>query len=323
MEEQILRYFAGELSRQERLTLLRKVTNNPELTKIFEYYRNTMALCDICDAPADNDAAEESCRHVLGRQKRLRWLRNIRNAAAGVAAAVAIVICTLMWSGVPIGRDEVVAENVIKTPAGQRAQVILPDGTEIWLNAKSTLRYPSKFTGSLREVSLDGEAYFTVTKNSGQPFQVLAGDVRVRVTGTEFNVNSYAGNGNVVTSLVKGHVKVFKADSNTGSVDLLPGEEAILHNGKISVTHIAKADHFMWREGIYAFDNEPILEIFRQLELYYDVKISVKDSTLFCETYTGKFRQCDGIEEILNLLRQINGFDVYYDRENNYIRLSR
>jgi ferric-dicitrate binding protein FerR (iron transport regulator) len=213
--------------------------------------------------------------------------------------------------------------NRLVVPAGQRAQLTLHDGTSVWLNAQSTLTYPARFHGKTRRVSVSGEAYFDVASNSRKPFIVSTQEMEMRVLGTEFNVYSYPEADYIRTDLVEGSLMVYSKRSPQTRVTLKPNEQVVMREGKMYVRKINSPDYFLWKDGIYSFENERLIDIIEKLQLYYDVKIIVKDPEIFNVRYTGKFRQRDGIDEILRIIQKIQKFNVQKDTENNVITITK
>ena len=213
--------------------------------------------------------------------------------------------------------------NTLYVPAGQRAQLTLQDGTQVWLNAQSTLTYPARFNRKRREVSVIGEAYFKVAENRKKPFIVTTQQLTMEVLGTEFNVYSYPQSGYTRTSLVEGSLMVSETGKKNKPVLLSPDQQATYCENVIKLEKLYNPEHLLWREGIYAFDNERLIDILSKLELYYDITIQVEDPEIFNVCYTGKFRQRDGIDEILHILQKIQSFKIRKIREENLIILSR
>jgi transmembrane sensor len=186
-------------------------------------------------------------------------------------------------------------------PYGKRSQIILADGTKIWLNAGSTLSYPVRFTGNTREVYLSGEAFFEVATDRSKPFYVITGDLRIKVTGTRFNVTSYSNDVITQAVLVEGKIEAAKNRLFGRSVELSPGER-IVYDRKENKIQKDKVDvelYSSWVNGYLLIENEPVVEIFKKLERYYDKKIVVEklsDQTRF----TGKLNLDDDLEKVLN-----------------------
>ncbi|MDD3556211.1 MAG: FecR domain-containing protein, partial [Proteiniphilum sp.] len=211
--------------------------------------------------------------------------------------------------------------NTLYVPAGQRAQLTLHDGTQVWLNARSTLTYPARFSRNRREVSVVGEAYFDVAENREKPFIVTTQQLTMEVLGTEFNVFSYPDAGYTQTALVEGSLKVSETGKKSQPVLLSPNQQVTYSDNKIRLEKLSNPEYLLWRDGIYAFENERLIDIIEKLELYYDITIKVEDPEIFNVRYTGKFRQRDGIDEILHILQKIQSFSIERDRERNLIRL--
>jgi transmembrane sensor len=163
--------------------------------------------------------------------------------------------------------------NTILAPRGGQFAFVLEDGTRVWLNASSSMRFPTAFTGKSRDVALEGEAYFEVANNPRMPFVVQAGGMQVRVLGTHFNVNAYTDETAIRTTLLEGSVKISK---DRAEALLQPGEQASLKpDGKINtVKDPDVVDAAMaWRTGYFSFDEDNIQTVMRQIARWYDVYI--------------------------------------------------
>jgi ferric-dicitrate binding protein FerR (iron transport regulator) len=207
----------------------------------------------------------------------------------------------------------------LHTPSGQRARITLPDGSTVWLNAGSTLYYPSVFADE-RRVSLTGEAFFDVAHDASRPFVVATASLEITALGTQFNVYSYPDAEYVSASLVDGSVEVRSPGSPDGMI-LRPNQQLVCANGRFRMEELDK-DELLWKEGIYTFKGQNLENIIRKLELYYDVEIVVTNPQILRYRYTGKFRQRDGAMEILRIIRKIHRFKIHRDEEQNRITLS-
>ncbi|MET0393738.1 MAG: FecR domain-containing protein [Chitinophagaceae bacterium] len=170
-------------------------------------------------------------------------------------------------------RDGEIVFNTMSTPRGGQYRLTLPDGTEVWLNAASSITYPTSFTGSERRVTITGEVYFEVAKNAAMPFRVKANDVTVEVLGTHFNINAYRDEALLKTTLLEGSVKII---SRNASGLLSPGQQAHVNDkGNIRLVQGANTEEAMaWKNGKFYFDGADIQSIMRQVARWYDVKIS-------------------------------------------------
>lgn len=210
--------------------------------------------------------------------------------------------------------------QTVTVPAGQRAQITLADGTRVWLNAQSTLTYTSNFGRGERNVELDGEAYFEVAKNKDIPFYVHTEMNNVRVVGTCFNVCAYKGSKEFGTTLVEGIVDIYPANSNQVITRLQKDEFFLNEDGKCKKTVLPSYEYLRWKEGLYCFDDAPFKDILSRLEKYYNVKITIASPELLnYGSFTGKFREQDGIEHILRTISKDHPFEFSINEEKDSI----
>ena len=318
-----MRYFTGELTGEERLELIQRIENDSRLKAEFIRLQNLNAVAQLSSQPRDREEGAGQYKIFASRirrnSRRRLFANTVKYAALGLILIASTVWATLYLSG-SLAEP---AMNTLHVPAGQRAQITLQDGTEVWLNAQSTLTYPAHFSRRNRKVEINGEAFFDVAKDKTRPFIVSTQHIDMKVLGTQFNVYSYRGAGYIQTALVEGSVEIYTVGDRQNSVVLKPNEQVTVRGDKMAVTTISNAEHLLWKEGIYCFQNEQLIDIIDKLQLYYDVKIVVKDPDIFHIRYTGKFRQRDGIDEILRILQKIQSFKIEKDKENNIITLTR
>ncbi len=321
MDKNLLKYFTGELSSSESKKFLQEVDSDESLKEDFIRYQNIYSVSQLSSLADDKAEGEESFGKFISSLNRSSRRDKIRSFMKYAAVVVAVVSSTILATLYLSDRLEEESYNTLYVPAGQRAQLTLQDGTEVWLNAQSTLKYPSRFSKKQRKVEVVGEAFFDVVTDSKRPFIVGTPQVNLEVLGTQFNIYSYSETNFTETALVEGSLKVTDNMNENNSVVLKPNEQVCFENGKLSVSPILNAEHLLWREGIYSFNNEKLIDIIEKLELYYDVDIIVEDPEIFNVKYTGKFRQRDGIDEILRILQIIQPFKIEKDRDNNSITL--
>ena len=208
------------------------------------------------------------------------------------------------------GKEKEVLYNTMSTPRGGRYQLILPDGSKVWLNALSSIRYPIAFTGNERRVAITGEAYFEVAKDPALPFKVsllpASGrtGMEVEVLGTHFNVNAYDDEPLVNTTLLEGSVKLKQA---AGSVMIRPGQQAQVNNtGKISVaSDVDVAGVVAWKEGHFIFRDANIKTIMHQLMRWYDVDVKY-EGTIPERYFTADISKNKTLSGVLRILEQSN-----------------
>jgi transmembrane sensor len=192
--------------------------------------------------------------------------------------------------------------NAIITPRGGQYEVVLPDGTRVWLNSASSLKYPTAFTGADRRVELSGEAYFEVAKNAAKPFFVKTGTQTVEVLGTHFNINSYTDEKAVKTTLLEGSVKV-GSNADKFVVKLIPGEQAINAAGAINIVHDADIDEAMaWKNGKFLFRNTDLQTIMRQLSRWYDVDVEYQ-GVITERHYRGRISRNVPVSQVFEILK--------------------
>jgi ferric-dicitrate binding protein FerR (iron transport regulator) len=196
--------------------------------------------------------------------------------------------------------------NTIVTPKGGKYCVVLPDGTKVWLNAASSLRFPTGLERGTRAVTLTGEAFFEVARNSRHPFVVKAGNIAVEVLGTMFNVNAYREEGRVSTTLLQGKIRVVKSSDGAGSAGVLlkPGIRATLaDNGTLTLDQAPNMDEVLaWKNGNFNFVNTPVPEILREIARWYDLEI-VYEGAPPDKQLTGTFSRSVDLDQLTNMLR--------------------
>jgi len=214
--------------------------------------------------------------------------------------------------------------NTITTAKGKQYRLILADGTSVWLNAASELRFPITFPSGERRVELNGEAWFEVAKDSKRPFTVsLRSNTKedkgeVTALGTQFNVNSYDNEKLVKTTLLEGSVRVSRKDANP--IILRPGQQAQAEPGRISMIRDANTDQVTaWKNNLFDFDNENIEDIMRQLTRWYDISV-IYEGPLPDKHYFGSIRRQVNLSEVLNMLEIAGGIDFRIDGRKVHIK---
>lgn len=194
--------------------------------------------------------------------------------------------------------------NTIETPVGGQYQVVLPDGTKVWLNAASSLKFPPTFARLVnRKVDLRGEAYFEVAKNKQQPFIVKTVEQEVEVLGTHFNINTYKDEQGVKTTLLEGSVKIH---NDVESKILKPGEQSTLTNQRFMVKTIDVEEAIAWKKGYFYFNNENIESIMRKLSRWYNVEVQY-EGKIPNEGFYGTVSQTKNISQVLSILEKTKG----------------
>lgn len=195
--------------------------------------------------------------------------------------------------------------NTLSTPRGGQYCVTLPDGTIVWLNASTSLKFPVAFIGNERRVEVKGEAYFEVAKNAAMPFFVRAGNQEIKVLGTHFNVTAYADDKVIKTTLLEGSVEVSipaLANTESGIITLQPGQQAQLDKeDALKVVEANPKEAIAWKNGFFMFKNENIESIMLKISRWYDVEIKYETNTELKE-FTGTIARTNNVSDVLAML---------------------
>lgn len=327
MDERILKYCDGQLSKQDQECLLKEAQNDPNLKKLIIEYQRLHSLLGL--VPEKIDALEGSKGYadfksrVASRKRRALLVSFGRYAAVLVLSFISAWILSSFYFSKEgfLSKELIASRQELVVPPGQRAELTLPDGTKVWLNAGSRLSYPSFFTNE-RKVFLSGEGFFDVAKNETSPFIVSTQTIDVKAIGTRFNVFSYPDGDYTGVFLQEGKVKAYFPSEEAKGIVLLPEQYLVQKDGRLELS-VMDSDELLWREGIYTFKKQKLGNIIKKLELYYDVEIVVSDPEILRYEYVGKFRQRDGVMEILRVIQRIHGFKIRRHEEENRIVLSK
>ncbi|MDR6568780.1 FecR family protein [Chitinophaga ginsengisegetis] len=195
--------------------------------------------------------------------------------------------------------------NILSTPRGGQYHLTLSDGTQVWLNAASSISYPVSFNGKERTVTVNGEAYFEVARRDDLPFKVRTGKQTIIVLGTHFNVKAYADDPDISTTLLTGSVKVTNTTSGAAGV-LKPGQQARIINtsGLLDIQSVHAENAISWKNGYFLFDNQDIKSIMKIISRWYDVDIEYSGPP-GNERFGGTFSRSSNMQEILTNLERI------------------
>jgi len=213
------------------------------------------------------------------------------------------------------GTAATVSYNILTTPRGGKFRIVLPDGTRVWLNAASSIRYPTAFTGKERKVEVTGEAYFEVARNAVMPFRVnIDNRAEVEVLGTHFNINAYRDEAAINTTLMEGKVKV-SANRLPGTL-LQPGQQASLAAGALQVLNdVDTAQVIAWKEGWFEFHTATLLDVMRQLSRWYDVEVAYP-ANIPDRAFEGRIQQDLTLAQVLKILER---YQVHFQIEDRRI----
>jgi len=307
MQQELLhKYFKNETSIEEEKIILDWIEESEDNKNTF---RKERMLFDIALFANTSKAKKSNKKRPV--YTILRW-------GASIAAIIALLF-SFNFIYNDYRYNQFAAKQTITVPPGQRVQLTLADGTKVWLNSKSTLTYAANFGRENRDITLDGEAYFEVAKNKEIPFNVNTEMNRVRVVGTHFNVCAYNGTKEFETTLIEGAVDIYTNGEEKPISRLTKNEFFANYNGQIKKGKLPSYEYLRWKEGLYCFDDTPFSTILNKLEKYYDINIIIKNPQVLNYKCTGKFKEQDGIEHILKVIRKDHPFKYFIDKEQNKI----
>jgi ferric-dicitrate binding protein FerR (iron transport regulator) len=299
----LIRYFSGETSENEKIAIQQWLEGDEAHKRQFIHERIRFDATLVIDED-----------RVLSIQT-----GNVRRVLWNTLKIVSIILI-LAGNGYILQlfhhkQPKVVTQN-IHVPPGNRTSLTLPDGTFVWLNSNTTLKYPSMFSGEKRIVELNGEAYFEVIENKKTPFIVKTNKYNVEVLGTTFNVEAY--DDMFSTALFTGKVKLYKDQREEESVLLNNGEFAELIDNTLQVSLI-ESEVYRWRDGLIIIEDKSFEEIMQLFEKYFGQKIIIRNNKVKKLGYRGKLRILDGVDHALRVLQNDFYFTYKRDEETNKI----
>ncbi|MGV8137012.1 MAG: FecR family protein [Mangrovibacterium sp.] len=277
------------------------LTEYPEKRADMEKARSIIRSLEPANETAPSDRLDKVWQTIADSRTMRVSLRQLLRYAA-----VFILAFTLGWGSFQLfsekksGFTEVY--NEIKVPYGQRSEISLYDGTKVWLNSGTELKFPLVFDGDQRKVYVKGEAFFDVARDVNKPFIVNTGQMDIEVLGTRFDVCAYPDDPEFYSTLEEGKIKAVNAVTGE-EVSLLPGMQATLdlNAQKFSVQHVNTRLYTSWKENMLRFENAPFAEVIKRMERWYDVKIHVDEQINTGERYTMTIKT-ESLREMLRLV---------------------
>jgi|TARA_R110002050_G_scaffold300717_1_gene471808 transmembrane sensor len=304
-------YLQGSLSQHEEISLVDWINSSDKNYQEFKEFVSQNQFAQV-----DSEEAVKSWRQlkekISYRSKHKKSKRIFVPAWLKIAAIVVVALLSGFYVHLILDKNDFETfQNEVIVANGEKAQVILSDGTKVYLNSGTHFRYPSVFSRRKREVSLTGEAFFDVAANKSNPFVIETPTFDVKVLGTSFNVKTYLeDDGNTVT-LHSGEVTILNEDKE---YKIEPGEKYIFNTktqqSEITKTSVEKS--FLWKEGIIVIDDLNLEEICRVLERRFDVRIVIADDKYKEIRYSGQFKSHERLDEILNLIRETSPIKFNY-----------
>ena len=216
--------------------------------------------------------------------------------------------------------DTVVRYNTLEVPVAAEYRLQLADGTVVYLNSETSLKYPEVFTGKERRVYLEGEAYFEVAKDAKHPFKVMAGKVEVEVLGTHFNVNAYPEQQEVLTTLAEGKVRV--ADG-ARQVTLVAGEQAVASGKGLKVREVDVREFVSWKDSLFIFAGMPLEKIMTQVYRWYGVKATFLNDKVKEYTFTGVIDKNLPVDDLFRVIEKVVDVRFSMDADNHVMIITK
>lgn len=318
----IASYLSGEASQTEKEELFRWIDESPANKIFFEenqrIWKKSPSFFPDSEIVADREKIKDQIIQQLSiPEKRVVLSVWIYRVAAILAFPVMLGIGWYLGSG----RNSVeIAMCEVTTPKGQISKCVLADGTQIWLNAGTTIKYDPSLKGNFREVKLDGEAYFKVSKNKHKPFVVTTKYAKIKVLGTVFNLKAYSGDKKVETTLEEGSVEFSMNGNSAKPVELKPGEQIVFNSSENKLTR-SRVDtylHTAWKDGKFVFKDADLKTIIAELERLYDVRIHLQNDSLMQLHFRGMFEYdqnifsaLEALERTTNMKYRMDGRDIW------------
>ena len=211
--------------------------------------------------------------------------------------------------------------NTLVVGRGEEYKLLLADGTKVWLNSESTLRYPVQFMGDKREVELIGEAFFEVAHNENIPFHVNSSEMSIKVLGTSFNVSVYPDDENVHTTLVEGSVKV-SSKVGVGNEKILRPDQQFIYNrsnNNVQVNDVDTEFYSAWKDGAFSFDNESLFSIMRKLERWYNIRVFYHGQDIQKLRFTGELKRFGTCNDVLEVISKTTHIKYEIKGERNVV----
>lgn len=318
MNDELYKYFAGEMSATEKIDFFRRLQTDLDAQNEYARLRNTLAISGLTEQTGDDLKTEISIKE-LRKYVKYRSVRRFRLKIFKYAAIAGMLIA-ISWllSHEYILQDREVLFTEINVPKGQYVNITLEDGTTVRLSPRTKMRIPNRFNRNNRTVELDGQGFFSVMKNAEKPFVVKTNRYDVKVLGTKFDVFAYAEVPKFETCIVEGSVLVYNNKDQNESITLLPNEKVSLVNNRMIKSISDFSDTIYLEDGIFGFRSKQFSDILDCLSIWYNVKFSVTGNIDLTRKISGKFRQGESIENILSALQSFYLFRFQKNNDNQY-----
>ncbi|MDR3252189.1 MAG: FecR domain-containing protein [Tannerella sp.] len=304
----LVSYFLGHSSEEEKAAIKRWLESDEAHKQQFVSER----ICFDASVIVDEDS-------ILTPSVRETNVKGLIRTMLRIAAVIVVLFASgYSYWHYQNGQTANKSMLTIHVPAGNRTSLTLPDGSLVWLNSNTTLRYPGVFADKERTVELNGEAYFEVQKSAKQSFVVKTAKYNAKVLGTTFNIEAYANTPDFATALFTGKVKLYKDLREEESLYLNAGETARLVGDTLQVSK-TNINSYRWKEGLIIIEDKSFEEIMRLFGKYFDNQIIIRNNHVKKLAYHGKLRIADGVDHALRVLQNDFRFTYKRDEDTNTI----
>ncbi len=328
IDQLIVSFFSGQISVSEKEELVAWINASAENKEIFEkskqLWEEGNAYLSSEMIRADREAIDRKIYELSVRRDKKRKLITLTyRVAAAIFIPLALAL-TWFW-GYHSGNSITGSLCEVSAPRGHIAQCVLADGTQVWLNAGTTIKYTPALQGKNREIFLSGEAYFKVTKDEHKPFIVCTSETEIKVLGTSFNVKAYPGESSIEATLEEGRIELLlkRTAKMQAPIELKPGDHAIysLSDKKVVIESGSDTEQLTaWRDGKFMFRDADLQTIITQLEKLYDVRIHLANENIARLRFRGVFEYeqnifdaLETIQRTTSLTYRINGRDIWIE----------
>lgn len=319
--------FANQASGKELEEVSEWRAQSSENEKLYHEYRHEWEIAHADVSRFVMPDSDKMWGNIISRiqepVKAVLYTKRMLYKAIAIAASIALLVglsFSVWFSSYRTDGDKLTAETVFIVPTGQKSQLILPDGTKVWMNSDSKLTYSADFSITRRLVKLQGEAYFDVVHDENNQFVVNTGMVDIVVHGTSFSVTDYPADSFISVALDKGCVSVEKSRDHDLLTLLSPGEKVQIEKSDISwnISNFDSEAYNVWMLNRLQFKGEPLYDVFRKIERWYGVKIKLENEN---PDYSYWFTlKTESLTEMLNLINQITPIDYKINGEEVIIR---
>jgi len=305
------KFISGERLTEDEFILLDKLLNN------LNYRQELMQYLEKSWQNSEAEPVDLQFKNIMTKirttsiQSKMNRFFIVLSKAAAVLFIPILVAALYFYTNQPFSKELL----TLSTQKGENTNVILPDGSKVWLNVDSKLRYPVNYGIKSRDLELEGEAYFEVKKNEELPFEITAGDVSTKALGTRFIISAYPESSEIKSSLVEGSVE---AEYNKDFTLLNPGQQLVVTKNKSGfvVKTFDEEYELGWKNNQLVFRLTPFDHVITKLEKWYDVNFDYNPALFKSETLTVRFEQHETLENVLKVISKATGFKYSIDNKN-------